>query len=98
MPREDNLVAGRAAAAEKAKTKPKKLSAETRKRYERAALVAERKVVAAEVVAAEAKEGALGADAIEAASQEAFWARKRAAEASAKLAAASAPSERHAAR
>ena len=96
MPRRDNLVAGRAGAANK--LKKKKPSAKTLKVYARAAAAAERKAVAAEVVAAEAKEGALGADAIEAASQEAFWARKRAAEASAKLAAASAPSERHAAR
>ena len=77
--------------------KKKKPSAKTLKRYERAAAAAEKKVVAAEAVSAEAKEGALGADAIDAASQEAFWARERAAEASAKLAAASAPSERHAA-
>ena len=61
----------------------KKPSAKTLKVYEFAAAAAERKAVAAEVVAAEAKEGALGADAIDAASQEAFWARKRAAEASA---------------
>ena len=76
----------------------KKPSAKTLKVYEFAAAAAEKKAVAAEAVSAEAKEGALGADAIDAASQEAFWARERAAEASAKLAAASAPSERHAAR
>ena len=78
--------------------KKKKPSAKSLKRYERAAAAAEKKVVAAEAVSAEAKEGALGADAIDAASQEALWARDRAAKASAKLAAVSAPSERHAAR
>jgi hypothetical protein len=56
-----------------------------------------RKAVAAEAVAAEAKEGALGADAIGAASADAFRARERAAVARARLTAASAPSERHAA-
>ena len=71
----------------------KKLGAASRKAYARAAAAAERKAVAAEALAAEA----LGADAIDAASQEAFWARERAAEAGARLAAASAPSERHAA-
>ena len=80
------------------------LSLNRRQRLERelrkavaAEAVAERKAVAAEAVAAEAKEGALGADSIDAAAQDAFWARERAAEASARLAAASAPSERHAA-
>ena len=61
MPREDSLVAGRAAAAAKFKTK--KPSAKTLKVYERAAAAAEKKAVAAEAAAAEAKEGALGANA-----------------------------------
>ena len=67
MPHEDNLVRGRAAAAEKFKTKT--LSAATRKVYERAAAAAERKAVAAEAEEKRAKEGALGADAIERASE-----------------------------
>ena len=66
MPREDNLVRGRAAAAQKFKTKT--LSAATRKVYERAAAAAEKKAVAAEAEEKRAKEGALGAVAIEAAS------------------------------
>jgi len=89
------LAAACAAAATKKKKKP--LSAASRKVYERAAAAAEKKAVAAEAVAAEAKEGALGADAIGAALADAFWARRRAAEAHARLTAASAPSERHAA-
>ena len=56
------MAAMTAAAAAKKKTKP--LSAKSLKVYERAAAAAERKAVAAEAVAAEAKEGALGADAI----------------------------------
>ena len=91
---ERSAAARRAAAT---KTKNKKLSAETRKRYEREAAAAEKKAVAAEAAAAEAKEGALGADAIEAASADAFGARSRATKAHARLTAASAPSERHAA-
>ena len=54
MPREDSLVAGRAAAAAKFKTK--KPSAKTLKVYERAAAAAEKKAVAAEAVAATAGE------------------------------------------
>ena len=73
--------------------KNKKPSAKTLKVYEFAAAAAEKKAVAAEAVSAEAKEGALGADAIGAASADAFWARDRAAKASATLTAASAPSE-----
>jgi hypothetical protein len=100
------MAAMRAAAAERAKTKTKKLSAETLKKYERAAAAAEKKAVAAEAeekrakegaLGAEekrAKEGALGADAIEAASADAVWARERATKARARLTAASAPSER----
>ena len=96
MPREDSLVAGRAAAAAKFKTK--KPSAKTLKVYERAAAAAEKKAVAAEAAAAEAKEGALGANAIEAAvAATACEARARATKARARLTAASAPSERHAA-
>ena len=83
MPREDNLVGGRAAAAEKFKNK--KLSAASRKVYERAAAAAERKAVAAEAVAAEAKEGALGAGAIEAALADALGARGAATKARARL-------------
>jgi len=94
MPREDNLVAGRAAAAKKMKNKTP--SAKTRKGYERAAAAAEKKAVAAEAEEERAKEGALGADAIAATAQAAFWARARATSARDRLAAA-APSERHAA-
>jgi hypothetical protein len=46
--------------------KNKTLSATTRKRYERAAAEEEEKAVAAEAEEKRAKEGALGADAIEA--------------------------------
>jgi len=96
MPREDNLVAGRAGAANK--NKNKKPSAKTLKAYEYAAAAAEKKAVAAEAAAAEAKEGALGANAIEAAvaaeavAATACEARARATKARARLTAASAPS------
>ena len=69
----------------------------TLKAYEYAAAAAEKKAVAAEAEEKQAKEGALGADAIEAASADAFGARSRATKAHARLTAASAPSERHAA-
>ena len=96
MTREDNLVAGRAGAANK--NKKKKPSAKTLKAYEYAAAAAEKKAVAAEAAAAEAKEGALGANAIEAAvaaeavAATACEARARATKARARLTAASAPS------
>ena len=74
MPREDNLVRGRAAAAQKFKTKT--LSAATRKRYERAAAAAEKEAVAAEAEEERAKEFGSN-DEQDAASQVAFWARAR---------------------
>jgi hypothetical protein len=63
----------------------KTLSAKSRKVYERAAAAAEKKAVAAEAEEKRAKEGALGTDAIEAASADAFWARDRATKARARL-------------
>ena len=79
------------AAAEKFKTK--KLSAASRKVYERAAAAAEKKAVAAEE---QAKAGGLGAGAMAAAAATAREARARADAARDRLAAA-VPSERHAA-
>ena len=92
MPRGAHLVSGARAAAKK--NKQKTPSAKTRKGYERAAAAAEKKAVAAEAEEERAKEGALGADAIAATAQAAFWARARATSARDRLAAA-VPSERH---
>ena len=72
-------------AAAAAKKKTKKPSAKSRKVYERAAAAAEKKAVAAEAVAAEAKEGTLGADAVEAALADALGARGAATKARARL-------------
>ena len=57
MPREDNLVAGRAGAANK--NKNKKPSAKTLKAYEYAAAAAEKKAVAAEAATAATRSGGL---------------------------------------
>ena len=65
--------------------KNKTLSAKSRKVYERAAAAAEKKAVAAEAEEKRAKEGALGADAIAAASADALGARDAATKARARL-------------